>query len=540
MRRAAGRRHQLVRRLAAVCAVGAATVGGQAALSATHAGAVTPGPTTVDIDLTPTGATQVNVVNGPTPNTTEVNTGGTGSFQTMEVQASTLHIKGPGTAAAWNINNPNPGISNLNIEAQSGGQTYGVVTTSATTLLVADPGANAPDTFNLATTTSKATVVGTPRNDTFNVTAVSGALDIIGGGGSEAVNFGRQVVPGVKTLADIKGAVLLDEQSFVGAHMNVTLDDTGRNTPGGLAAELATSGDTQYPNVVQLPNRGLIAYGEAVSQLTLNGGDFGNIFVVDATAVPTAINTGAGKDSVIVGATGANGPLAVNGQAGSDSVLVGEGTVNADVANDVLPDKIQGAVTLSNTEEVSVDDSPDSTGRTSALTSSSITGLTTGPLSYGTPFIVKVVGGSGADRFSVTPGRNDFSVDGGDPAPPASPGDTLDVALTDPVVAEGAALSVNGNSNGAWKFSNSGQVGFTHVETLTPAPISVSLSPASISVTAGSIQQLTATGHYANAADADLSSTAAWSRSKPAAASLSPAGLVTALTAGNPNSTANQ
>ena len=224
MRRAAGRRHQLVRRLAAVCAVGAATVGGQAALSATHAGAETPGPTTVDIDLTPTGATQVNVVNGPTPNTTEVNTGGTGSFQTMEVQASTLHIKGPGTAAAWNINNPNPGISNLNIEAQSGGQTYGVVTTSATTLLVADPGANAPDTFNLATTTSKATVVGTPRNDTFNVTAVSGALDIIGGGGSEAVNFGRQVVPGLKTLADIQGVVELSEESS-GGNMSIGLDD---------------------------------------------------------------------------------------------------------------------------------------------------------------------------------------------------------------------------------------------------------------------------------------------------------------------------
>ncbi len=244
------------------------------------------------------------MVNGPTPNTTEVNTGGTGSFQTVEVQAATLNIKGPGEAATWNINNPNPGISNLNIQAQSGGQTYGVVTTSATMLLVAAPGANAPDIFNLATTTSRATVVGTPRDDTFNVTAVKGQLDLVGGGGSDAVDFGRQVLPNTsepKVLDGIQGPVLMDEQNSSG-HMSVTMDDSGRNARpnSGADADLdVTSGDP-HPGVVGLPNSGLVAYDSSVSNLELDGGIAGSIFVVHATLAPTTIKSGTGNDTLCV------------------------------------------------------------------------------------------------------------------------------------------------------------------------------------------------------------------------------------------------
>ncbi|HEY1636501.1 MAG TPA: pentapeptide repeat-containing protein [Acidimicrobiales bacterium] len=526
-----GRRQHLVSRLAAVCAVGAATVGGQAALSAVSAGATTPGA--VDIDLGPTGATQVNVVDGPTPNTTEVNIAGTGSFQTMEVQAPTLNIKGPGTAATWNINNPHPGISNLNITAQSGGQTYGVVTTSATMLLVADPGATAPDTFNLATTTSNATVVGTPRDDTFNVTAVKGQLDLVGGGGSDAVDFGRQVLPNTpepKVLDGIQGPVLMDEQNSSG-HMSVTMDDSGRNArpTSGSDADLDVTSDGPHPGVVGLPNSGLVAYDSSVSNLELDGGIAGTTFVVHATLAPTTIKSGTGNDVVAVGGTGSAGPLTVDGQAGGhNSVLVGD---PSSFPGDVLPDKILGPVSLANTQQVSIDDSLDAQGRTAALSDTGVTGLTSGAVTYDSTLKqVSVKGGSAADLFQATPSTHDeFAVDGGPPS--TSPGDTLNVDRTDPTLGS-AALSRNGSSGGTWTFSNPADISFSNIETLTPAPTSISVSPTTASIPAGGTQPFIATGHYAAAPDADLTGFATWTSDTIPVATVGPNGVANGVSGG--------
>ena len=276
MRRVDGRRQRLVLRLAAVCAVGAATVGGQAALSATGA-AASVGDVTVNI---PAGATQVNIVDGV--NGTEVDTGGTGGFTAVTVQAAALHVTAL-TPAVWTINNPHPFMTSLITESEggsgAGGDTYNLVTTAAPTTILNGTTTN-PDTFNLATTTSKALVVGTTGNDTFNVTSVSGELDPIGGGGSDSVNFGRQVVassPEPKTLDDIRGIVQLSQGS--GGHMSVALDDTAHNVP-----TVETFDVDQGKPIVSLPNNGFVVSDSSVNNLRFDGGTAGNFFIVKATS----------------------------------------------------------------------------------------------------------------------------------------------------------------------------------------------------------------------------------------------------------------
>jgi parallel beta-helix repeat protein len=80
--------------------------------------------------------------------------------------------------------------------------------------------------------------------------------------------------------------------------------------------------------------------------------------------------------------------------------------------------------------------------------------------------------GAGNDTFSVAPlPSTSIAIDAGDPTPPASPGDTLNLTLSGTT---GASLSVAGSPqgfSGSWTFSNRQPVNFSHIETLSPATV---------------------------------------------------------------------
>ena len=74
----------------------------------------------------------------------------------------------------------------------------------------------------------------------------------------------------------------------------------------------------------------------------------------------------------------------------------------------------------------------------------------------------------------------------------------------------------------------------TGSDTLTEAPVltSISISPASPSIAAGTTQQFTATGNYSDGSTQNLSSSATWSSSQTSVATIAAGGLATGITVG--------
>jgi len=84
---------------------------------------------------------------------------------------------------------------------------------------------------------------------------------------------------------------------------------------------------------------------------------------------------------------------------------------------------------------------------------------------------LSITTGGGSDTFGVSPAPMNVTIDGGDPAPPTQPGDTLNMNLPS---APGNSLSVSKDStgySGVWNFSGGGQLHFSHFETLSPGVI---------------------------------------------------------------------
>lgn len=74
--------------------------------------------------------------------------------------------------------------------------------------------------------------------------------------------------------------------------------------------------------------------------------------------------------------------------------------------------------------------------------------------------------------------------------------------------------------------------GSTTLTVTAPTLISVAVTPANLSISAGSTQQFKATGAFSDNSTQDLTSTAKWSSSATAVATISSSGLATGLTAG--------
>lgn len=99
----------------------------------------------------------------------------------------------------------------------------------------------------------------------------------------------------------------------------------------------------------------------------------------------------------------------------------------------------------------------------------------------------------------------------------------------------GATGTVSGTAPGTATISASlgGKTGSAGI-TVTPATVSsLTISPASAAIAAGTTQQLAATGVFTNATKQDVSADLTWSSSNASVASIDGKGLVTALTAGD-------
>ncbi len=180
------------------------------------------------------------------------------------------------------------------------------------------------------------------------------------------------------------------------------------------------------------------------------------------------------KNLKVTGATSALSASGLTTLTLSDLALMGNGTGG----------------TVSNVSTLNYVPSSGGTGTTVTLTGSTFQRGSDDTVGYSNVSTFNVTGSSGADTFNVTPppsASTTFHIHGGDPKPPASPGDTLNVNLsgttnpqlhtTQPVPADGYA--------GSWTFSNRQSIFFDQIETLGPsANLSVSQT-ASASPTEG-------------------------------------------------------
>jgi uncharacterized repeat protein (TIGR01451 family) len=87
---------------------------------------------------------------------------------------------------------------------------------------------------------------------------------------------------------------------------------------------------------------------------------------------------------------------------------------------------------------------------------------------------VTVTGGSLSDTFNVTPdASDDFAVNGGNPVPPAAPGDTLNLNLAGTSNPALSSTLTSSGYQGTRTFGNAQNVNFTQMETLNPNPLTI-------------------------------------------------------------------
>jgi uncharacterized repeat protein (TIGR01451 family) len=107
---------------------------------------------------------------------------------------------------------------------------------------------------------------------------------------------------------------------------------------------------------------------------------------------------------------------------------------------------------------------------TYAITGASVTRGGGSPINYTNLANVSVIGGTLSDTFNVTPSATTaFIISGGQPNPPAHPGDALNVNLTgaiNPNVNEMFNLATG--YSGQWTFSNLQPISFSQIETPLP------------------------------------------------------------------------
>lgn len=203
------------------------------------------------------------------------------------------------------------------------------------------------------------------------------------------------------------------------------------------------------------------------STLTMTGGNDGDI--LDASAAvglsSSVINGGGGDDSL----TGAETPSTISGGSGSDTLLGGEqadsfvggsgddlifagfgsDTVMAEAGNDVI-----NISYVTGTIQVDAGDDDDSIN---------ITDVNTGNVGS-----VQVVGGNGNDQINSEPLRGaSQTLDGGSPAFPSNPGDTLLLDLTNSAIGV-ATVPPNTTGDGTVSFSNAAfpDIDFISIEAL--------------------------------------------------------------------------
>ena len=339
-----------------------------------------------------TGGNTFNVAN--TTRLTTLYTGAGNDTVNVQATGAQLSIQGQGGNNTVNVGSLAPtlggtvaGINGfLSIDPAVGGLTAltiddsgdttprnFTVTNNSTTGL-------APVAINYGNLSSLTILTGVSGGNTINVTSTNVTTNIIGksplGG------------PNDTALVGLAGSL-----SGIAGPLNFS------NPPGFTAITIDGSADAA-PHTVSLSASTLSGMSPApisfnpldTASVNIKGGAGGNTYTVTGTPPNTTLNTGTGADKVNI--QGTLGALNVQGQSGADVIVIGSiaPAIGGTVAG------ILGTVTLANAGgniALTVDDSADTTARSSIITNSSITGLAPASINFANLLSLTVRTGSG-------------------------------------------------------------------------------------------------------------------------------------------------
>jgi hypothetical protein len=278
-----------------------------------------------------------------------------------------------------------------------------------------DPASLRSLTVQGGTSSNNFTVMDTPFNpifpvtalyggytdDTWTVAAMSGQLEIHGNGGKDVVNLGSDGF-GHHSIGNFNGTVTMSNSGT--GSTALTIDDTfGYGKTMTLSATALTTEARRFD------------YGAAnLRSLTVNAAITGDTITVNGTPTNsnnpvTTLNTGFGDDQFTVNGTG--GPLQINDGGGNDSVSIG-GPLGFFYGPTSLAG-IQGSVSIANDQgsaAVTIDDSFGGS-KTATLGATGLTGMSHGDIRFTASALrsLTVIGSYAGNTFTVTGTPNDAS-----------------------------------------------------------------------------------------------------------------------------------
>jgi hypothetical protein len=253
-----------------------------------------------------------------------------------------------------------------------------------------------PNNFLLPVTA----LYGGYTDDTWTVAAISGQLEIHGGGGKDAVNLGSDGF-GHHSIDNINGTVTMSNSGT--GSTALTIDDTfGYGKTMTLTPTAITTGARRFD------------YEAAnLRSLTLNAAITGDTITVNGTPTNsnnpvTTLNTGFGDDQFTVNGTG--GRLQINNGSGYDSVTIG-GPLGFYGPTSLVG--IQGSVTIANDQgsaAVTIDDSYGGS-KTATLSATGLTGMSHGDIRFTASALrsLTIIGSYAGNTFTVAGTPNDAS-----------------------------------------------------------------------------------------------------------------------------------
>lgn len=261
-----------------------------------------------------------------------VSDAGDGAAQTGTLTATTLTGLGMPVGITYS------GVASLTISLGSGGNTFTITNTSATTATTLNSGAG-NDTVTLTADAGPTTINTQGGNDFVYVLSTGAVTTVNTGAGTDVVDVGS-IAPAIGgTLNGIKSALKI----VGGGNTTANLDDT--KAPGTKTANISGSSITGL-------SPGAITYS-GLTNLNIglgSGGDTVNVTGSSAT-LASVITGGVGSETFNITA-----PTS----AGLNAVLLGPVTVDGGAGG---------------TDVLTVDDSIDATGRVVGLSTSTTTGL---------------------------------------------------------------------------------------------------------------------------------------------------------------------
>jgi hypothetical protein len=332
------------------------------------------------LNVDDTGDTQDNV--GVLTSTTITGLGMTGSinYQTIEHLLITLGA-GNDTFTINSTHGAATPASQEDTTIKTGAGSDAIVINNVTDLLFVS-GENDPDTITVNNTglNSSSVLEGNEGNDTFNILAMAGNVEVKGGLGDDLTNVGNTFN-------------LVDE-------ISATLTVSGND--GDDTLNVNDLGDTKN-NVGQL------------TSTTISGLDMTGVIIYD-TQETVNINLGTGNDTFtivnthtqVTNLSGNDGAetIDVEAIAGNTNITAGLGDDTVNVGNpDNLVDNIAATLTVSGNDgrdTLNVNDSGDTNNNVGQLTATTVSGLDmAGAIVYDTQETLNITLGSGNDNFTI-------------------------------------------------------------------------------------------------------------------------------------------